>query len=206
MRASMGGRRNLLLILIVCGAARADEVDERLQFLEPRLARESLLAHAWQSSWAILDLGGVGWGACEIAQRSSRAELADGIVLTVKSLGGVANLALSPLASARNERELDAAPGGTPDERLRRLALAESLLARNALEADQRYAWRRHVVAMLINLAGGVVTAVAGDWKRGAQSAGLGLIVGELQLWTRPWQAKRDLRDYRRRFGGLASH
>jgi hypothetical protein len=177
------------VILSLVGSARADELDERLAFLEPRLAHEALLAHAWQSSWAMVDLGGLGWGAYQISQRPSRV---DGIVLAVKSLGGVANLALRPLESAHNPLDTDAP--------LARLQLAESLLERNARESDLRYAWKKHVLTMLLNVAGGVVTAVAGDWKRGTQSAALGIAVGELQIWTRPWQAKRDLRDYRRRF------
>jgi hypothetical protein len=41
--------------------------------------------------------------------------------------------------------------------------------------------------------------------RRAAQSTGLALAFGELSIWTRPWSARRDLREYRQRFGGLAS-
>jgi hypothetical protein len=203
------GSRWALALLMMTGLARAeehpdDEVVARLHFIETRLKAETVQAHAWEYGWGVVDVFGAGYGAYQVAQSSNRAELTEGIVGVVKSVGGVAGIALAPLKTARGTHELDDVPDTTPDERLKRLVIAESLLRRNAHEADIRYSWKPHVISALLNIAGGVIIGVVGDWAKGAQSAGIGLAVGELQIWTRPWQAKRDLREYRRAFGGLA--
>jgi hypothetical protein len=200
----------LAAVLAVSGVAHAeedrtdDEVEARLHFIQTRLKAESVQAHAWEYGWGVVDIAGAGFGAYQIAQSHSTAETADGIVGVVKSVGGVAGLALAPLKTARGAHELDDLSDATPEDRAKRLQLAESLLRRNAEESDVRYSWKPHVINAAINLLGGVVTGLCGDWARGAQSAGIGLAVGELQIWTRPWNAKRDLRQYRREFGGLA--
>jgi hypothetical protein len=182
-----------------------EEVDARLQFLEVRLKAEAPQARAWEYGWSIVDISGVGYSVYQLSQANTRSQTAEGVVGAAKSLGGVVGIAFTPFHATKGAHELDGVPDLTPDERERRMLLAESLLRRNAHEADIRYAWKPHFFNALINLAAGGIVMAFGDWQRGLQSAGLGIAVGEIQIWTQPWKAKRDLREYRMQFGGLAS-
>jgi len=202
-----------VVALVVLGAHAAqaqpltseDETNQRLHFLESHLAAEAAQARAWEAGWSVVDVSGVGYGAYQIAQQTNRAELAEGIVGTAKSVIGVVTLAATPLKTARGARELRERSGVSPEERLDQLVVAERLLRQNAAESDIRYAWQAHVISLALNLVGGVVVWIAGDFWKGAQSAAIGAAVGEVQIWTRPWKAKRDLREYRLQFGGMAS-
>jgi hypothetical protein len=197
-------------LLVVAGApfvARAqepgdDEVEARLRFIEARLGREATQARWYEAGWGVVYAGGAGYGAHQIRHAGDGAALAEGIVTVTKSVIGAATMAINPLKTARGTAELDrdAALAG----RDRRLLLAEGLLERNAREAEIPFKWQAHVWSALLNLAGGAVVWIAGDVRRAAQSAGLALAFGELSIWTRPWSARRDLREYKQRFGGLA--
>ncbi len=201
----------LIVLALTCSVAVAhadsappdEEVARRFHYIQKRLKAEAVQARSWQTGWSIVDTGGLGYSAYQISQSSTKAELAEGIVGAVKSLNGVAFLALTPLKTARGEHELDGLPDATPEARRQSLLLAESLLARNAKEADLRFSWKPHVYLFLISVVGGGIVWACGDLTKGAESAAIGFAVGELQIWTRPWLAKRDLREYRRDFGGL---
>jgi hypothetical protein len=201
----------LFLALLVAGgraAAQApveDEVGARLRFLESRLQREAVEARWYEAGWSIVYVGGAGYGAYEICHATSGAALAEGIVTTTKAVIGAATMAINPLKTARGTRELDEGGAAAGQGLDRRLVLAESLLLRNAREADVRYKWQAHVYSLVLNLVGGAIVWAAGDVRRAAQSTGLAVAFGELSIWTRPWRAKRDLRRYREQFGGLAS-
>jgi hypothetical protein len=47
-----------------------------------------------------------------------------------------------------------------------------------------------------------VVWAVADAPGLAWRQAGIGIVVGEVVIWTQPRRALRDLREYRRRFAG----
>jgi hypothetical protein len=202
----------LVLMMLLCGTARIaaaqelseDEVERRLHFLESRLRAETSQARWYEGSWSMLYVGGLGFGAYQIAQADSNAAMAEGIVGASKSVLGAATLVLQPLKTARTTRELDEGTAGAGGPRDQRLALAESLLRRNAKEVEIRYAWQPHVISLALNLVGGAIIWIAGDFRRAAQSTGIAIAFGELSIWSRPWGAKRDLREYRREFGGFA--
>ena len=174
-------------------------VDERLRFIAARLKSEAVQARTWEAGWSIVYVGGLGYGSYQLAHARNAAADTEAAVGIGKSLIGGITMGLFPLKASRGAHELDASPAA--DGSLARLDLAESLLRRNAAEADLRYAWQPHVFSLLMNLVGGAAIWIAGDFKRAAQSTGIAIAVGELQIWTQPWQAKSDLREYRRRFG-----
>ncbi|MDB4969689.1 MAG: hypothetical protein JWN44_5378 [Myxococcales bacterium] len=207
----MSAARIALMVLIAATARSVvaqelgeDDVERRLHFIESRLKAEATQARWYEAGWSIVYVSGLGYGAYQIAQAQTNGALAEGIVGASKSVIGAAGLALQPLEAARGTRELDEGADSASGQRDQRLALAETLLRRNAKEADIRYAWQPHVISLLLNLVGGAIIWIAGDLPRAAQSTGLALAVGELSIWTRPWGAKRDLREYNREFGGLA--
>jgi hypothetical protein len=186
-------------------AATADDlhVDERLRFIAARLKAEAVQARTWEAGWSIVYVGGLGYGSYQLAHARTKAADTEAAVGIGKSLIGGVTMGLFPLKASRGAHELDRATEA--DGSLARLDLAETLLRRNADEANLRYAWQPHVFSLLMNLVGGAAIWIAGDWKRAAQSTGIAVAVGELQIWTQPWQAKSDLREYRRRFGALGA-
>jgi hypothetical protein len=212
MLVRMGVGKLAAMLVLLAGMPRIagaeelgeDDVERRLHFLESRLKAEATQARWYEAGWSLVYVGGLGYGAYQIAQAETNGALAEGIVGASKSVIGAAGLALQPLKAARGTRELDEGADAAAAPRDQRLALAESLLRRNAREADIRYAWQPHVISLVLNLVGGAIIWIAGDLSRAAQSTGIALAVGELSIWTRPWGAKRDLREYKRDFGGLA--
>jgi hypothetical protein len=189
------------------GAMSDDEVERRVHWIEAHLKTEARQAQWYEAGWSLVYVGGVGYGAYEIATANTRAATAEGIVGIGKSLIGAASLALVPIKTARSLSDLDrGAPSLVSHAHDRRLAMAESILLRNAEESDIRYKWQPHVVNLLLNIAGGAIVWGFGDWKRALQSTAIAIPVGELSIWTRPWKAKKDLRDYKSEFGGLADN
>ena len=84
--------------------------------------------------------------------------------------------------------------------RLQRLAVGESLLMTSVQQADTRYDWSRHLVGIGTNLVGGAAILALGDSRDALQSTLIGIAVGEAQIWSQPWRATDDLRDYRSAF------
>jgi hypothetical protein len=182
-----------------------DEVQRRVHWIEAHLKTEQRQAQWYEAGWSLVYVGGVGYGAYQIATANTRAATAEGIVGASKSLIGAASLALVPIKTARSLSDLDrGAPSLVSHARDQRLAVAESILLRNAEESDIRYKWQPHIVSLLLNLAGGAIVWACGDWQKALQSTAIAIPVGELSIWTRPWKAKKDLREYKREFGGLA--
>jgi hypothetical protein len=179
------------------------DMEQRLHFLESKLAAEQSQARWYEGGWSMVYIGGVGYGAYQIGNAGDdKAAMAEGIVGISKSLIGAGTLVLNPLKAGHTLRELRECQ--CDDDTARRLALAESLLRRNAKESDLRYAWQAHVVSLALNLLGGAIVWIAGDVKRAGQSTGIAVAAGEVQLWTLPWVAKKHAREYRREFGGFA--
>jgi hypothetical protein len=90
-----------------------------------------------------------------------------------------------------------AAPGGCE----RRVALAEGLLERAAEQARrERRAWLPHLSNLALNLVGAWIVAESFHEGSGWSSGALGLVIGEIRIWTYPSRAERILAEYRRRF------
>jgi hypothetical protein len=209
VRSTFG--RALTAILVVMTLAQAavaqpaglsnEEIERRLHFLDGKLAAEQSQARWYEGGWSLVYIGGVGYGAYQLGNAGDdKAAIAEGIVGISKSLIGAGTLVLKPLKAGHSLRDLY----GHESDPAQRLALAESLLERNAKESDLRYAWQAHVIALALNLLGGAVIWIAGDLERAGQSTGIAIAAAEVQLWTLPWSAKRHVREYRREFGGFA--
>jgi hypothetical protein len=196
----------LLLLLATPAFAQIsdEEVSERLRFLDARLKANARLSTAWQVGWS----GVYGVGMVVQAGRAnaaeSDAERADLIVSASKAgIGTLSRLLRPPLAMSASQK-LRVLPEATPEERLRKLARAEDLLERTARESDARYSWIAHTTNIGLNVAGGLIVWLGyHDFARAAESAGIGVAVGELSIWTQPWQPKRDWKAYRRRYQRL---
>jgi hypothetical protein len=182
--------------------AREDEVAERLRFIERHLDAQVAGAEAWTGGWATFNVAAGGFEIYRAAGTRDRAARTDDIVGVAKATIGITGRLARPLHSRRGAAELRGVPDATPSERERKLALAERLLYRNAREADLCRQWLPHVINVALNVAGAIVVWAVSDAPGVAwQSAGIGIAVGEVVIWTQPMKAKRDARDYQRRFG-----
>src|SRR5690606_14009632 len=128
-------------------------------------------------------------------------ERADLVVSAAKAGIGLARTVWRPPSARRGADELRELPTGTPEACAARLALAEAILRRNAAEsAARRRSWVPHLANLGLNLAGALIVAEGFDEPDWWVSGALGFAVGEVQIWSHPWQAGTALADYERRF------
>ena len=77
---------------------------------------------------------------------------------------------------------------------------ASGCCGKASARADTRYSWRRHLLGIATNLLGGAAIWTLGNGRDAAESTLIGIAVGEVQIWSQPWRAAGDLRDYEARF------
>jgi hypothetical protein len=175
----------------------ASEVEARLDFLTERLDDGRFSAAAWQYGWS--GFYGVstlvnGVGLVTAGDSDARVvSLVDGL----KSVGALAELVTDPLPARLGAEPIRA----VPDDAARlRLAVGERQLVANAARAQSRYSLRRHLEGVTTNLIGGAFIWAFGDSSDALRSTLVGIAVGEAQIWSQPWRAAGDLRDYRAAF------
>lgn len=191
-----------LLAVPVCAAsaqegAPADEVDRRLRFLEERLDAGRTTAQVWQYGWTgVFGVSSV-TNAWELVDTDDDDDRVRAAVDGVKSAGALAQMLLNPLPARLGAEPMRADAGRTRDQRL---ALGESQLQVNAARAEERWDIRQHLKAVGVNLVGGGIIWAFGDSGDALASAATGILVSEAQIWSQPWRARADLRDYRTTF------
>lgn len=179
-----------------------EEIDERLAYLEPELDDGRLYATIWHKGWVAFYLLGIVVESYLAATTDDSAKRADYIVGAIKAPGGAFNLLWSGLRAQNGADPVRELPNATREDRLRRLALAERLLAQDAKEAQRRWSWKRHLLNVGVNSAGALIVGEGfGDRERAWRSAGIGIGVGEVMIWSQPWEAPGELAEYERRFG-----
>jgi hypothetical protein len=205
----MTWKRLLPVLLALSVGAHADEADddsdvrERLHFIQSRLRAEAPMARLWSWGWVSFNALGLGYSAYRGATADNLADRTDQYVGVAKAAIGVVSGAVHPLAATRGDSELRGLPESSAAERREKLALAERLLRRNAKETDQRYSLLPHALTLALNVAGAaIVWGVGRDAGKAWLSAGIGIAFGELQIWTQPTRAKKDLKDYEGRYLG----
>jgi hypothetical protein len=179
-----------------CGA----DIAARLQFIEDRLEERRGYARNYWLGWLgfeTLSLAGSGVGA-GLHEGSDRAsDIADAI----KTVIGIAYLVLEPPRAKRGADPLANISPDSPEACLRKLARAEQLLLGNARHERWRRSLIHHVGNVVFNLGVAAIVAETFDDRTDAWiSGGIGTAVGEVQLFTFPWQANPDWEEYQRRF------
>ena len=172
------------------------ELDQRLEFVETRLARQSPNARYWQYGWT-------GFHATSAAAQAVLAEDADDnddevnyLVGAVKSTGALAQMLIRPLPVVEGATRFQALPSLSREERMEKLRQGEALLYENARRATTRSGWKRHLVGIGVNLLGGVAIASFGDSDDAVTSTLLGIAVSEANIWTEPSRAINALELY----------
>jgi hypothetical protein len=212
MRARIAGLACLLLLATPPGLAQEtppvlqlsdSELAARLGFLEERLEAGRPPALAWQWGWTGF------YGTSLVLNGGYAAVAEDGddrvraVVDAAKSgvaLAQTLRLVRDPLPANVGAAPMRAVPGEGRAARLERLAVGERLLVASAARAETRYDLRRHLFVLGGNLLGGAAILALGSAGDAAQSTAIGIAVGEAQIWSQPWRAPNDLREYHARF------
>lgn len=178
------------------------ELDERLAFIEDRVADQFSYAQLWW--WTFTTTYSVG-----VVAQSVRATIvetpawrADLILSAIKATGGVLRFALNPYGGLVGTDEFAMMPSATLEQKRTKLARAEAVLRANAKATVPYGRWYAHVANVVVNLVGATIVGLGfDDWPLGLTSAALGIGVGEISFIIQPWEADEDLDEYRAKFG-----
>jgi len=172
------------------------ELEQRLKFIETRLARQSPNARYWQHGWTGFHAASaVVQGVLAVDADDSDDEV-NYLVGAVKSTGALAQMLIRPLPAVQSATRFQALPSRSREERIHKVAQGEALLHENADHAATRTSWKRHLIGVGANLFGGVAIAAFGDSSDAVTSTLLGVAVSEANIWTEPSRALNDLEDY----------
>lgn len=214
-RATATGVEILLLACALCRPAQAAdfeaplsgdvsrlpdaELERRIEIVEKLLEGSETHADWWQRGWLGVFAGGAVVQGIRAAATDEGDERADATVSAVKAAGGATRLTADPLQARLGADPIRTMPERTRADRLRKLMRAEEMLVENAEDARERRSWTRHLLSAGVNLLGGGILLALDEPERAATSAGVGIAVGELHLWSQPWQPERDVDAYRER-------
>ena len=183
------------------------ELAARLDFLAERLDAGRPSALAWQWGWTGIYSAGFALNLTEAIRADDGDDRVRAVVDAAKSgLATIQTVTLlrDPLAASLGARPMRDVPGDDRSSRLERLALGERQLLASAARAETRYSLPRHLVTIGANLLGGAAIYALGDSGDAVRSTLIGIAVGEAQIWSQPWRATGDLRDYRQTFAGAS--
>ena len=117
----------------------------------------------------------------------------------VKSLLGTANMFIRPYSSLNASDDFERAlkdPNIPLSETVRR---GERSLIEAVREKKRRFGIFRHLSSVMVNAIGGLILYFGYDDLRGAlRTSALGIVSSQIYIWTQPWSADRDLRNYQR--------
>jgi hypothetical protein len=177
----------------------AAELAARLQFLERRLDAGRPTALAWEWGWTAIYTATFARNLSDAINADEGDNRVRAIVDAAKS--GLATiqtglLLQDPLSARLGAQPMRDVPGDDRSARLQRLAVGEKQLLTAAERAESRYSLRRHLITIGTNLLGGAAILALGDKIDAARSTAIGIALGEVQIWSQPWRAPGDLRDY----------
>lgn len=180
----------------VAGEPEPAEVEARLARLADLMDREVRDLHIWSWTWgsiyAAATLTQVGL-AIGLRDQPTRIDLGVGAVSS--GLGSILLYVLPlrftlPLSAARAKFDRE--------DRCQLLLETEGTLAAVAAEEGIGKSWIGHVGGALVNVALVLILGLGyQQWKVGLLTGGIGLAIGELNLWTQPTRLSDELRAYR---------
>jgi hypothetical protein len=186
----------LALALIGPDVAAAASCEERVAFLSREMAAARRPARVWSWSWAIgyTVVGGAQLAAAPLLDDEGRQK--DFYVGGARTLLAVMPFLIMPLKIMREEpahRERAAAAGDP-------CAVAdagERGLERAARSERRGKSLLKHTMVVVVNLAAGLVLGLGFDrWGSGALTAGSGILIGEIMIWTQPTRSVDAWRRY----------
>ena len=182
-----------------------EELAARVGFLEERLDAARPTALTWQYGWTGIYTAGLVSNTVYAVRADDGDERVRSIVDAAKSALATAEMVSmfrDPLPGTYGAQPMREVPGDGRAVLQQRVAVGERLLRQGAERAQTRYSWSRHLLGIATNLLGGAIIWSVGDGRDAAESTLIGIAVGEAQIWSEPWRATGDLRDYEQRFPG----
>jgi hypothetical protein len=165
------------------------QVEARAGFLRDRLSAARPSARTWSLAWGITD-GALAAGQLAAlpfaGDRSTRALLGAG---AAASALGVLQIVFMPIAPA--------GPPPPSGDACADLSSLEDALQRSARNQRLGSGVLAQTGNLLVNAGFGIAAALAGGWRAGAWTAGIGWALGEAQLLTQPTGLVDDLARYR---------
>jgi hypothetical protein len=178
-----------------------DELDERLELLEDRIATQRLHAEIWWWGWTAFYGGGaIAEGSRSIIE-TDNGQRAVHFANFLKATTFTLRLFLEPV---KGIQELEPAPARqlSYSERMARLRRGERILAENALHTQPFGPWFAHLINAGVQGLGVVIVGAGFDeWEDAAIYGTIGFAIGEAAILTQPWEADGDLEEYWGRYG-----
>jgi hypothetical protein len=179
------------------------EIARRLAFIENSLDAHQRHAQLWFWSWMTVNAGsvvGLSAGAALTDNSAHRVNMIGNAALAALGVGDM--LLFRPVDARFGAEPIQALPDATRAERLRKLAVGENLMRRNAARAEQRYDWTVHAGNFAANALVGGLTWAAGDAQSGLITVLVQTLFGELYIWTDPSGPAKDWQEYQRLSAG----
>jgi hypothetical protein len=192
----------LLALLVTAETAHAEcltasglEIDEesakaRVDKLESSLDGNRKNMRLWNGTWFAV------YTTTAVAQGVFAAVTDDEDLRVINTIGGIKSAiaaAAIPIIGVKTRRFKRT--GDTCAD----LTRAEAVLAENVRLHAKGRKWLKHAGVVALNGAQLLVMGLGYDlWVRGAVGAGIGLVVGEIQIYTQPMGSRKLLRDYQR--------
>lgn len=176
------------------------DVEARLAFIRARLRHDAHRARQWSlgfgTSYSIIAVGSIAYGTA-VRDRGTKADVYAG---GAGALVGLGLLTVSPLYVVRDHDMLEAhvASAGPAIDRCRLLAIAETMLVRDAKNEAWNRGWFTHTGNALLGVATLLVLGLGfHHWSAGTINAASSIAIGELMINLQPHGLLRDLRSYR---------
>ena len=202
----------LLLLAVQLVAQEASnlgdaEVTSRLAYIQHSLDGGQRAADLWGSGWlsgySLATMGQL----VAYSNSSNEKQRQDNLVGAVTTALGAGGQLVFPLEVGWFAARLRAVPGDTPEARRVKLVAAESYLRKAAAQESFGRSWKTHAMTAAVNLAAGLTIWLHYDRpaKDGLVAFAIGQIISEVQIFSQPMKAVRDLAEYERRsdFGAV---
>jgi hypothetical protein len=180
------------------------ELDKRIDWLQTTLDDGAFYSKLWQHGWTGGYATGIVIGTVQAATTSKNDTRVSAIVTASKAVIGTGRLLLDSHPGRLGAQPMLDISGDGRDAKLSRLAAGEAQLLKVGERAEKRLRWQRHAGSLALNLAGGAFVWGFADLEDAAVSVGVGILVGELMIFTSPKRGAADLTSYQQRFAGVS--
>jgi hypothetical protein len=173
------------------------EARVRLSYLDGSLPRASRNAKRWFWTWT----GGftaLAAGQLALIPLQEGVEQKRTLWVNAGSTGlGAIFLAVAPPRAMGMRRRLDRQLEGV-DDLCQRLTLTEQMMTRAAAVEWFGTSWITHAGNILVNVGAGLILGLGWQqWRDAWLTTAVGILVGEMMIWTQPMDLSRTLQRYR---------
>jgi len=173
------------------------ELEDRVAFLKTRFKDGERYAQIWQSGFTGAWAAGAVIGTVQASLSSEPDNRVPAIVTAGKAVIGTTRLLLSPHPARLGTSPLEVEAGDRRTLLEAQVMAGEVHLLEIESKARGRKNWIAHAANIGLNAVGGGIIVGLGNPSDAISNVGVGILFGELMLWTMPSRGEEDLRDYR---------